>query len=556
MTNFKNFYQIIKNLRFELKPIGKTLKYIEKQIEQQKCDNSSSYLNIDDEYAWNYSQHNILENDEHRAECYQKIKKIIDEYHKFFIEKSLKDFAFNKPNKKKNIENYVDLNKLKNLVLKENKTDEQKKKLTLFQSNLRKQIANCFNTNRLFGKDLINNDLLNFDYVKQDPLRRKLIQEFKKFTTYFKGFNENRKILYSSEDKAATIAYRLINENLSKFIHNIEIFEKIKTPLLNKIIELQTKMKVTNVEFFFKLENYSKNITQLQIDIYNSIIGGKTLENGTKIQGLNEYINLYNQQHKNKKDHLPKLTNLFKQILTDYNAVSWLPEQFKDDNTVLKEIKKLYLNLNNEKKENDKSTESIFNQIKKIICNLNTYDLSKIFIRNDSGLTNISQKYLGSYIAIPNAIKNKFRQEKPLTKKQNQENYEEAIDKKFRNSDSFSIQFINGCLSGESLSGKIEDYFKALDKIEKTDVKEAEETGDLFTRIENSYSKKQKYKIKKNDSYEENERNITVKELLNNPYPINSPYPIHSPYSKEKFLIQDKDNVLIIKEFLDRIKEL
>jgi CRISPR-associated protein Cpf1 len=66
MQNFEKFhqlYQLSKTLRFELKPQGKTLEHI------QSSD--------------------ILSNDEHRAESYKLVKKIIDEYHKDFIEKSL-----------------------------------------------------------------------------------------------------------------------------------------------------------------------------------------------------------------------------------------------------------------------------------------------------------------------------------------------------------------------------------------------------------------------------------------------------------------------------------
>ena len=53
------FYPLSKTLRFELKPIGNTLNSLK--------------------------QNGIIEDDEHRAESYKKAKKLIDEYHKYFI---------------------------------------------------------------------------------------------------------------------------------------------------------------------------------------------------------------------------------------------------------------------------------------------------------------------------------------------------------------------------------------------------------------------------------------------------------------------------------------
>ncbi len=66
LSNFKNLYPLSKTLRFELKPVGKTLEHIEKN--------------------------GILKQDDDRAESYKKVKKIIDEYHKKFIDDSLAAF--------------------------------------------------------------------------------------------------------------------------------------------------------------------------------------------------------------------------------------------------------------------------------------------------------------------------------------------------------------------------------------------------------------------------------------------------------------------------------
>jgi CRISPR-associated protein Cpf1 len=69
MSKFKEFiglYPLSKTLRFELIPKGKTL--------------------------GNFKTSGILERDEHRADSYKKMKDIIDNYHRFIIDKSLKGF--------------------------------------------------------------------------------------------------------------------------------------------------------------------------------------------------------------------------------------------------------------------------------------------------------------------------------------------------------------------------------------------------------------------------------------------------------------------------------
>lgn len=63
--DFKRLYSLSKTLRFEAKPIGATLDNIVKS--------------------------GLLDEDEHRAASYVKVKKLIDEYHKVFIDRVLAD---------------------------------------------------------------------------------------------------------------------------------------------------------------------------------------------------------------------------------------------------------------------------------------------------------------------------------------------------------------------------------------------------------------------------------------------------------------------------------
>jgi CRISPR-associated protein Cpf1 len=106
LSSFTNLYSLSKTLRFELIPQGNTLEMIE--------------------------QHGLLIKDETRAENYKKVKKIIDEYHKDFINKAIEGLV---------------LNGLEDFILLYNKalrSEDDKKQMALVQTSLRKQISERF----------------------------------------------------------------------------------------------------------------------------------------------------------------------------------------------------------------------------------------------------------------------------------------------------------------------------------------------------------------------------------------------------------------------------
>ena len=101
--NFIGKYSLSKTLRFELKPQGKTLENIQKK--------------------------GLLSEDEHRAESYKKVKKIIDGYHKQFIEAALTGLILT------DIDVYADL------YNQSNKSEAQQKAFVKIQADLRKAIV-------------------------------------------------------------------------------------------------------------------------------------------------------------------------------------------------------------------------------------------------------------------------------------------------------------------------------------------------------------------------------------------------------------------------------
>lgn len=496
LKQFTRVYPLSKTLRFELKPIGRTLEFI----------NSSG----------------LLEQDQHRADSYIKVKGIIDEYHKAFIETVLNDFKLNYTDegKKNSLEEFY------TCYMCKAKDEAQKKLFEEIQGKLRKQIADCFSKDdkfkRIDKKELIKEDLVNFVTNQEDRL---LIDEFRDFTTYFTGFHENRKNMYSAEAQSTAIANRLIHENLPKFIDNMLVFDKVAaSPVSEQFAGLYSNfeeyLNVMNIAEMFRLDYFNIVLTQKQIDIYNYIIGGRTLDDGTKIKGLNEYINLYNQQQKDKSVRLPKLKPLYKQILSDRNAISWLSEQFESDEKALEAIQKAYQELDEQVFNRNKEGE---HSLKGLLQTLAEYDLDKIYIRNDLQMTDISQKVFGHWGIISKALLEQLKKELPKkSKKETDEAYEERLNKVLKSQGSISIAQINNSVwaMGMEEQNSIQAYFARLGAVNTETVQQE----NIFSHIENAYTE--------------------VKDLLNTPYPSN------------KNLAQDKVNVEKIKNLLDAIKSL
>ena len=514
-NDFKRLYPLSKTLRFEAKPIGATLKNIIKS--------------------------GLLEEDEHRAQSYVKVKKLIDEYHKVFIDRVLNDgcLTIENKDKKDSLEEYYES------YMSKSNDENVSKTFKEIQENLRSVIAKKLTDDNayanLFGnkliesykdkddkKKIIDSDLIQFintaepsqlDSMSQDEAKQ-LVKEFWGFTTYFVGFFDNRKNMYTSEEKSTGIAYRLVNENLPKFIDNMEAFKKAiaKPEIQANMKELYSNfaeyLNVESIQEMFQLDYYNMLLTQKQIDVYNAIIGGKTDEDhDVKIKGINEYINLYNQQHKDEK--LPKLKALFKQILSDRNAISWLPEEFNSDQEVLDAIKDCY----------ERLSENVLGDkvLKSLLCSLSDYNLDGIFVRNDLQLTDISQKMFGNWSVIQNAIMQNIKNVAPARKrKESEEDYEKRISDIFKKADSFSIQYINDCLNemDDNNLHAVDGYFATLGAVNTPTI----QRENLFALIQNAYT--------------------DISNLLDTPYPEN------------KNLAQDKTNVAKVKALLDAIKSL
>lgn len=431
---FTNVYPVSKTLRFELRPVGKTLEYLERD--------------------------GVMKTDAIRADDYKKVKEIIDRYHKAFIEESICTVTFTESE----LEEYVEFYEKRTL------TESEKKKFDKTKQDLRKKICESFKKNSayssLFKKELFK-ELLKFVKTEED---KKIVESFSKFTTYFTGFHENRKNMYTADEKSTAIAYRSIHQNLPKYLDNIKIYERYLMPVMiedikecNKI--MASKLQIDSVFEYFTLVGYNKVLSQTQIDVYNTIIGGYTEKDGTKYKGLNECINLYNQKNKTK---IPKLNQLFKQILSDRESFSFVAEQFEDDEEVFQAIDTLNIHIQ-EKILDEKNGLDI----KSLFSHMNDFDMNGIFVKNDSTITALSKAVCHDWAVIKNAISMEYDQEHPLGKKK-QEKYDEEKKKYLANISAYSIADLNKYLlnsdCNEYTGISVQDYcsgviIEAADKI-------------------------------------------------------------------------------------------
>lgn len=458
MERLTNLYPVSKTLRFELQPIGKTRENIEKG--------------------------GILQQDEERAENYKLVKGFIDEYHKQYIKSRLWNFELPLANEGR----HNSLAEYRALYELPKRDAEQEAAFTEVKDNLRAIIARRLTEkgsayNRIFKKELIREDLIEF---LEDAKDKNIVHQFADFTTYFTGFHENRANMYSSEEQSTAIAYRLIHQNLPKFMDNMKSFAKIaETAVAEHFQEIyagwEEYLNVGSISDMFRLDYFSQTLTQEHIEVYNYIIGKRILEDGTEIKGINEYVNLYNQQQKDKKQRLPLLVPLYKQILSDREKLSWLSEEFDSDAKMQQAIKETYDRLYDLLMGDENES------LKSLLMHLSDFDLSQINITNDLSLTDISQHLFGKYDVFTNGIKDKLRIITPRKKKDTDEDFEERITKLFKSQKSFSITELNS-LPHPVVEGNqpnsIEDYYMTLGAVNTESVQKE----NLFAQIENAYT--------------------------------------------------------------------
>lgn len=370
-TPFIGQYPASKTLRFELKPVGKTLEHITRE--------------------------GLLQHDEKRAEDYKVAKTVIDNYHRYFIETVLSQAFFDWKDLKAGIDAYK-------------KKEIDSAKLEKIQDKYRGQIRQYFKDDKRYEilmastpSDLFK-ELLP-DFFASHPENKEneqAVETFKGFATYFQGFQENRRNVYSSEAIPTAVPYRIIHDNFPKFLQNMTTYnyllEKCPEVLAETEKELSDKLSGKTLKEIFSLDGFNSVLAQSGIDFYNQIIGGVAEAPGQKkLRGLNEFINLYWQQHKEfaSKHRRVKMVVLFKQILSDRSTMSFVLNAMENDSHVKSGIQDFYNSL--EQKERIEGKEiSFFDSCDSFMDTFEAADVDKVYI-SAKDLTFVSQVLFGRW---------------------------------------------------------------------------------------------------------------------------------------------------------------
>lgn len=361
LNEFTKQYSISKTLRFALEPIGKTREFVEEFI---------SY-------------------DNKVADDYKAAKLIIDDYNRFFIEEVLSNNSF--------VEEDI-LKELYYLFKKTEKSDAEKKVYESLLKSLCKSIGEAFKeANKTYfafgepGKLLKPNKKNKEDskivkWIKEKysedeaDEKIKIISAFGNFTTYFRGFNENRENIYSGEDKHGSVAHRII-ENLGRFFGNCKNFEDL--------ISEYADIGLGDFAEIFSPFSFNKYFSQARIDAYNEKIGSIS-DQTSALRGVNQIINEYRQKNDKK---LIFMKRLYKQVLSDKES-SFKIDEFCGDEEILSTIRRWW----------DENSSSIVNIISLLNSEFSTDDYVKV-----SDIANISNEIYGDWNFIRSAFGEKLK---------------------------------------------------------------------------------------------------------------------------------------------------
>ena len=426
----------------------------------------------------------FLEKDQERADAYPEIKKLIDEIHRGFIEDTLTNFSF------------VWEPLFEDFELYQNEKDKskkatKKKDLEKIQSGARKKIVEAFKKHpdydKLFKDGLFKEllpALIENSSDSEISNKEEALKVFDRFSTYFVGFHENRKNMYSEEEKSTAISYRIVNENFPKFYANVKLYNYLKENFPQIISDtedsLRNYLNGKKLDDIFNVEAFNDVLAQSGIDFYNTVIGGISTET-EKVQGLNEKINLARQklpaEEKNKLRG--KMVVLFKQILSDRGTSSFIPVGFNNNDEVYSSIKSF----------NDEFVNLSVSETKELFKQVEEFNLSEIYVPSKS-LTNFSQNIFGSWSILTEGL---FLLEKDKVKKALSENQEEKINKEIAKKDyslnDLQVAYERYCNEHNfPVEKNCKDYFDVVDyrtEDETTDKKKVS----ILSAITESYSK-------------------------------------------------------------------
>ncbi len=404
IEQFTNKYSVSKSLKFKAIPVGKTNEWVKER--------------------------QLLESDEKRASDYKDVKILIDELHKQFIDRVLHTVKIPA------LQEYAGLFGIKK------RSDEEEEEIKNYEDIFRTTISNAFKNdpgyNELFGKEIIERVLperLEERKAAGEDVEELLekVSSFHGFTSAFGNYHDIRTNLYEADAKSGRVASRCIDDNLPRFLSNITTWNTISSLLDEEKLAILKKDVLGDrwdIKDLFSVDFFNYVLPQDGIDLYNAIIGGYSKEDGSKVQGLNEIINLYSQKIGKK---LPAFEFLYKQLLSDHQGLAFVSYGFLNDEDIITEL--------SDALTPGSEIHRCLERISSLFDDLSTYEATGIYIKNDTALTDFSNIFFGNW----NAIQNKWNtQYDAVTTKKNKETDKYLDERKaaFKRNKSFSLEDI------------------------------------------------------------------------------------------------------------------
>ena len=354
MSDFTGVYKLSQTLKFELRPIGATAANIEKS--------------------------GLLEQDFKRANDYPAVKSFLDEQHKKFLAKVFSGIEM------------VDWTGLAEELEKFQNDHSRRKELENAQDKMRKDLVNIIKKDAFYKtlteatpsklfKHILNNEP---DVIAE-------VKTFDRFACYFKGYQENRKNIYSADKQQTAAAYRAVHDNFTKFHAITRIFSEcisghsdLMLDIISRTANLRNGEELAEI---FTVANYNHYLSQKGIEFINALIAE-----------MNYAINQYRQQHNeiSSKD-LPFLPALFKQILSDREGAFSVPV-FANDSELCSALKN-YIASNQAVVIHSEEVD-LFASLQRLFFTINNE--SDLFV-TEAGLSNISSVLTGSWSSFKDA---------------------------------------------------------------------------------------------------------------------------------------------------------
>lgn len=424
--NFTKQYELLKTLRFELRPIGKTKDLLG----------------------------SIIKKDQTIKESYKQAKFYFDMLHREFIESALKkekvkninfqEFAkvFNEQNKiikqkksekkdRKEVQN--EINKSQKIIdearqklyeqIKKVLDEEAEKWKEQYKDKLKKTDIGQKGVDLLTSAGILKILEDKFPPEKEEEFQKQnwpslyikerltgeqiyIFKQFDKFTTYLIKFQETRKNLYTVHGESTSLITRIVS-NFEIFLKNKEVFE-------NKYQNYYQEIGFPRTDIF-EINYYLNCLTQSGIEKLENPNNDKASYN--KIIGeINHKIKNYRDKNKKDKIELPLFKKLERQILGLIEKEQGLIEatkEKKEDEVFLEKFKEFVA-------ENKKRISSAQALIESLTNEEFQNDSEGIYIKN-SAINTIAHKWFSDWrsflLNLPQASKSKEEKLEPKIKK-------------------------------------------------------------------------------------------------------------------------------------------